>query len=184
MLQERSDYMIFQEGELSIRYVTENDVQTLSDWLSNPEVLRFYEGRDKPQSPQQVREHYISGSGEKRCIVEYQSQSIGYIQMYPLDPEWKVLYGYDERENVWGMDQFIGETAYWNRGIGTKLMQAAITYIMNELGAVAIAMDPRVSNERAIRCYEKCGFQKVKVLEEHELHEGVLEDCWMMEYKA
>jgi aminoglycoside 6'-N-acetyltransferase len=44
-------------------------------------------------------------------------------------------------------------------------------------------MDPRVSNERAIHCYEKCGFQKVKVLKEHELHEGVLEDCWMMEYK-
>lgn len=81
------------------------------------------------------------------------------------------------------MDQFIGETAYWNRGIGAELVQAAITYIKNELGAFAIAMDPRVRNERAIHCYEKCGFQKVKVLKEHELHEGVVEDCWMMEYK-
>jgi hypothetical protein len=52
MLQERSDHMLFQKGELSIRYVTEDDVQTLSNWLSNPEVLRFYEGRDKPQSPE------------------------------------------------------------------------------------------------------------------------------------
>lgn len=178
--------MLFQKGDLSIRYVTENDVQTISNWLSNPEVLRFYEGRDKPQSSQQVREHYISSSEDsnKKCIVEYKNQSIGYIQMYSLDPEWKALYGYNERENVWGMDQFIGETAYWNRGIGTELVQAAITYIMNEFGAVAIAMDPRVSNERAIRCYEKCGFRKVKVLKEHELHEGILEDCWMMEYKA
>lgn len=177
--------MVFQKGELIIRYVTENDVQTLSNWLSNPEILRFYEGRDKPQSPEQVRERYISISEdkEKKCIVEYKEQSIGYIQMYPLDAEWKALYGYGEKENVWGMDQFIGETAYWNRGIGTELVQAAITYISNKLGAVAIAMDPRVSNERAIRCYEKCGFQKVKVLKEHELHEGVLEDCWMMEYK-
>ncbi len=50
-------------------------------------------------------------------------------------------------------------------------------------GAEAIAMDPKVNNERAIKCYEKCGFTKVKVLKEHELHEGVLEDCWMMEYK-
>ncbi|WP_242224207.1 GNAT family N-acetyltransferase [Bacillus cereus group sp. BfR-BA-01380] len=175
--------MLFQKKDLSIRYVTENDVQTLSNWLSNPEVLCFYEGRDKPRSPEQVRERYISSSGEKRCIVEYKNKSIGYIQIYPLDPEWKALYGYDERENVWGMDQFIGETAYWNRGIGTELVLAAITYIKNELGAFAIAMDPRVSNERAIRCYEKCGFQKVKVLKEHELHEGVWEDCWIMEYK-
>ena len=51
-----------------------------------------------------------------------------------------------------------------------------------EHGAEAIAM-PKVNNERAIKCYEKCGFTKVKVLKEHELHEGVLEDCWMMEYK-
>ncbi|MCM3736802.1 acetyltransferase [Bacillus cytotoxicus] len=178
--------MLFQKKELSIRYVTENDVQTLSNWLLNPEVLRFYEGRDKPQSPQQVQERYISSSEDsnKKCIVEYKNEPIGYIQMYPLDLEWKSLYGYDERENVWEMDQFIGETAYWNRGIGTGLVQAIITYIVNELGAAAIAMDPRVRNERAIRCYEKCGFRKVKVLKEHELHEGVLEDCWMMEYKA
>lgn len=177
--------MLFQKKDLSIRYVTVNDVQTLSNWLSNPEVLRFYEGRDKPQSPQQVRERYISSSEvtKKRCIVEYKNESIGYIQMYPLDAEWKMLYGYDERENIWGMEQFVGETAYWNQGIGTELVKAAITYIMNGLGALAIAIDLRVSNERAIRCYEKCGFQKVKVMKEHELHEGVLEDCWMMEYK-
>ncbi|WP_440604138.1 GNAT family N-acetyltransferase [Bacillus sp. GB_SG_008] len=177
--------MLFQQGELSIRYITEDDVQTLSNWLSNPEVLRFYEGRDKPQSVEQVRERYISSSEdkEKKCIVEYKDRAIGYVQIYPLDAEWKALYGYGKKENVWGMDQFIGETAYWNRGIGTELVQAVITYISNKLGAVAIAMDPRVRNERAIRCYEKCGFQKVKLLKKHELHEGVLEDCWMMEYK-
>ena len=38
---------------------------------------------------------------------------------------------------------------------GTKLVQAAITYIMGEMGAEAIAMDPKVNNERAIKCYEK-----------------------------
>ena len=94
------------------------------------------------------------------------------------------LYGYRENQNTWGMDQFIGEPTYWNRGIGTELVQTALTYIINELGAEAIAMDPKVSNERAIRCYEKCRFRKIKILKKHELHEGVLEDCWMMEYKV
>ena len=62
-----------------------------------------------------------------------------------VDSEWKALYGYKESQNVWGMDQFIGEPAYW--GKGTKLVQAAITYIMGEM-AEAIAMDPKVNNER------------------------------------
>ncbi|MGG3521729.1 GNAT family N-acetyltransferase [Bacillus pseudomycoides] len=177
--------MLFQKGSLSIRYVIEDDVNTISKWLTNPEVLQYYEGRDNPQSPEQVRTHFIHDpkSAEKRCLVEHAEEPIGYIQIYPIDSEWKELYGYKEAQNIWGMDQFIGEPTYWNRGIGTELVQVAITYITDELGAEAIAMDPRVSNERAIRCYEKCGFQKIKRLIKHELHEGNLEDCWMMEYR-
>ncbi|EEM16587.1 GNAT family N-acetyltransferase [Bacillus pseudomycoides] len=177
--------MLFQKGSLSIRYVIEDDVNTISKWLTNPEVLQYYEGRDNPQSPEQVRTHFIHDpkSAEKRCLVEHAEEPIGYIQIYLIDSEWKKLYGYRENQNICGMDQFIGDTAYWNKGIGTELVKAAITYITDELGAEAIAMDPRVSNERAICCYEKCGFQKIKRLIKHELHEGKLEDCWMMEYR-
>ncbi len=75
-------------------------------------------------------------------------------------------------------NQLIGE-----KELEQNLLRYAITYILSEIGAEAIAMDPKVNNERAIKCYEKCGFKKVKILKEHELHEGVLEDCWMMEYK-
>ncbi|HEK9099093.1 GNAT family N-acetyltransferase [Bacillus pfraonensis] len=177
--------MLLQKGKLSIRYVVEDDVKTISKWLTTSEVLQYYEGRDNPQTPEQVRTHFVHNikSDEKKCVVEYAGKPIGYIQIYPVDSEWKNLYGYIKKQNIWGMDQFIGDTAYWNKGIGTELVKAAITYIINELEAEAIAMDPRVSNERAIRCYEKCGFQKVKKLKEHELHEGKLEDCWMMEYR-
>lgn len=177
--------MLFQKGTLSVRHVMLEDTEILSSWLTNPEVLQFYEGRDKPQSPEQVREDYIHDekSGEHKCIIEYDGKAIGYIQIYPLDEEWKALYGYDRAENVWGMDQFIGDVTCWNKGIGTKLVEATVMYLIDSIGAEAIAMDPRVCNERAIRCYEKCGFQKIKILKEHELHEGKLEDCWMMEYK-
>ncbi|PEB56191.1 GNAT family N-acetyltransferase [Bacillus pseudomycoides] len=176
--------MLFQKGKLSMRYVIEDDANIISKWLTNSEVLQYYEGRDKPQSLEKVHMYFIHNpkSDEKRCLVEYAGERIGYVQMYPIDSEWKELYGYRENQNVWGMDQFIGEPIYWNRGIGTELVQAMVTYIIDELGAEAIAMDPRVANERAIRCYEKCGFKKVKKLKEHELHEEKLEDCWMMEY--
>ena len=32
-----------------------------------------------------------------------------------------------------------------------------------------------------IRAYEKAGFRIIKSLPEHELHEGKMEDCWLME---
>ena len=37
-----------------------------------------------------------------------------------------------------------------------------------------IILDPDVSNLRATKAYEKCGFQKVKKINE--------DTCWMMEY--
>ena len=107
---------------------------------------------------------------------------IGYIQMYPVDSSGK-LYMAMKHHKMYGDGSIFGEPTYWGKGIGTKFVKAAITYILSEIGAEAIAMDPKVNNERAIKCYEKCGFKKVKILKEHELHEGVLEDCWMMEYK-
>ncbi|MGH0425251.1 isochorismatase family protein [Bacillus pretiosus] len=167
--------MLFQKDNISIRYVIEEDAPIISKWLTDPEVLKYYEGRDNPQSVEMVLNHFIHNpnSHEKRCLIAFDAVPIGYIQMYPIDSEWKTLYGYEESQNVWGMDQFIGEPTYWGKGIGTKLVQAAITYIMENTGAEAIAMDPNVNNERAIKCYEKYGFKKVKILKEHELHEAI-----------
>ena len=83
---------------------------------------------------------------------------------------------------VYGTDQFIGEAEYWNKGIGTQLMQSMLAYLINEKQARKVVMDPQSWNLRAIFCYEKCGFQKIKLLEKHEQHEGQMRDCWLMEY--
>ncbi|WP_348535351.1 GNAT family N-acetyltransferase [Komarekiella delphini-convector] len=86
----------------------------------------------------------------------------------------------DKTNNVYGIDLFIGETNYLNQGIGTKMLSAVIEYIFEQLQAVKIVIDPDVSNTRANRCYEKCGFVKVKLLTAHQLHEGRHSDCWLM----
>lgn len=80
------------------------------------------------------------------------------------------------------MDQFIGETEYWGRGIGTKLIQSMIKYLTEQRIASKIVMDPQTWNERALHVYEKCGFVKKQLLKEHELHEGKYRDCWLIEY--
>lgn len=117
--------MLFQKEGLLIRYVMEDDVSIISKWLTDPEVLQYYEGRDNPQSVEKVLDHFIHNpnSNENRCLIEFDTVPIGYIQMYPVDSEWKAIYGYKESQNVWGMDQFIGEPAYWGKGIGQKLVQ-------------------------------------------------------------
>ena len=114
-------------------------------------------------------------------MVEYANKAIGYVQFYQLDDETKKEYGYIH-ENVYGTDQFIGEVEYWNKGIGTLLVRAMTKFLIEHEKADRVVMDPQARNTRAIKCYEKCGFNKVKFLPKRELHEGEYQDCWLMEY--
>ncbi|NGQ95343.1 acetyltransferase [Brevibacillus sp. SYP-B805] len=160
-----------------------DDKQLLVKWLTSPVVLEFYEGRDNPHDIEKVTQHFYDRNDEvTRCMVELDGQAIGYIQFYPLDHQTKQAYGYDENEVIYGTDQFIGESALWNRGIGKLLVRAVIEYLIHGKGASKVVMDPQSWNERAIRCYESCGFKKVKLLPKHEMHEGELKDCWLIEY--
>lgn len=175
--------MVFQQDQLLVREVEENDVPLLSKWLSDQRVLYFYEGRDQPYDEVKVRNEFLASTESMvRCIVEWEKEPIGYLQLYMVDEDSRKKFGYLPEEPVWGMDQFIGEPAYWNRGIGTMLVQASLNYLVKEKGAQFVIMAPQIRNTRAIRCYEKCGFKKVQMLPRHEKHDGVWQHCWLMEF--
>ncbi|WP_234123493.1 GNAT family N-acetyltransferase [Clostridium hydrogenum] len=177
--------MLFcKRGKLSIRGLENDDKKLIVKWLSDNRVLQYYEGRDNPFDEQMVKEKFYDGDSDvTRCIIEYYNIPIGYIQFYLIDEEERSEYGYaDFGGNVFGTDQFIGEPQYFGQGIGTELMKAMIDFLIEEKDAQKIVLDPQVLNKRAIKCYEKSGFVKVKKLLKHEVHEGKLRDCWLMEH--
>ncbi len=175
--------MLFHKGKLLVRELKCSDKYILSKWLSNPGILQYYEGRDNPFDVEKVEQKFFEAEADAtRCIIEFEEVSIGYIQFYEVDEDERRTYGYgDSSEIIYGMDQFIGESTYWNQGVGTQLVCAMVAYLIEEKGADRIVMDPQTWNERAIRCYEKCGFKKVKLLPKNELHEGEYRDCWLIE---
>lgn len=176
--------MLFQNNQLTVRELMLNDNLLLSKWLSNPAILEFYDGRDNPSDLERVnRKFFNRNDGVNRCIIEYEKKSIGFIQYYRIDKEERLLYGYEHSNDlIYGIDQFIGETRYWGKGIGTLLVSSMVNFLIEDKQADRVVLDPQASNIRALRCYEKCGFKKVKLLEKHELHEGEHRDCWVMEY--
>lgn len=175
--------MMWKQGRLAVRKLSVSDEQELLKWMSDPQVLAYYEGRDRPHDLERVRRNFYSK--EERitpCLVLFDNEPIGYIQFYTLSQEEAGEYGYGETDLVFGMDQFIGEPVYWNRGIGTELVSRMVQHLCETCGAGKIVMDPECWNKRAIRCYEKSGFRKIRLLPEYELHEGKWRDCWLMEY--
>lgn len=175
--------ILFQENNIVVRKLTCHDEALLVKWLSNPQLLQYYEGRDRVHNLEMIREHfYPERDAEVRCIVEYEGQPIGYIQYYYVDEITKKEYDYKTfNGKIIGIDQFIGETHLWNQGIGRKLVSAMVKYLFEYEHANKVIMDPQAWNERALACYEKCGFKKVKWLPKHEWHEGELRDCWLIE---
>ncbi|WNB93962.1 GNAT family N-acetyltransferase [Bacillus sp. NEB1478] len=177
--------MLFQNGDLTVRKLEKKDQYLLVKWLSDESVLEYYEGRDNPFDLDKVNKVFYESEedDEIKCMVEYKEKAIAYIQFYQLDNKTKNDYGYID-ESIFGTDQFIGEVEYWNKGIGTLLVTSMVDYLIEHKNADRVVMDPQTRNARALKCYEKCGFRKVKILPLHELHEGEYQDCWLIEYKS
>ena len=169
--------------DILIRYLTENDFLLMLKWLTDKRILEFYGGRNIHYTIESLTEHY-SRKFENgfRVIIEYREIPLGYGQIYRLKGKLFSEYDYpDSGKIVYDMDQFIGEPECWNKGIGTCFLKLIANYMKKQKAAEIILLDPRKSNHRAIKSYEKSGFKIIKSLPKHEMFEGRAEDCWLME---
>ena len=174
------------KGNIRIRTLTDKDFSLMFKWLTDERVLAFYHGRDKKYTLESLKKHYTEKWKDEvlRVIIEYNNLPIGYGQIYKMYDELYTEYHYEKTDKiVYGMDQFIGEPEYWSKGIGSNYIKMVFEFLKKERSADAVIVDVRKNNPRAIRAYQKAGFNIIKDLPAHELFEGKKEDDWLMEYK-
>ncbi len=74
----------------------------------------------------------------------------------------------------------IGERNFWNNGYGTDLMKIGLRYAFMELGVQRVSLGLHEYNPRALRSYEKAGFQLEWRTRKDECREGKRTDTlWM-----
>jgi RimJ/RimL family protein N-acetyltransferase len=74
----------------------------------------------------------------------------------------------------------IGERDYWSRGYGTDAMRLAIQYAFVELNLRRVSLGLHAYNERALKTYQKVGFQLEGRSRGEGLRDGVRFDTlWM-----
>jgi len=175
------------EGSLSIRPLRDEpgDYALMARWLSDPRILEWYHGRDDPLDAGGVVARYgpraLGDDPMRPHVVEWNGRPIGYVQCYPLDG-WAETSGLvEEPRGAWGIDYFIGEPNLWGRGLGTRAVEAMVRHLFEDRGAARVVSDPRADNPRSIRMLEKAGFRRVRLLPDHERHEGAMRDCVLME---
>ncbi len=70
--------------------------------------------------------------------------------------------------------------SYWGRGIGSGLMRAMIDLGVNWLGLRRLQLDVLADNDRAIRLYERLGFEREGLMRGEVLRDGAFVDTLMM----
>lgn len=182
--------VIAQASDLLIRAAEEGDVPLLARWRSDPRVLAFYSGRDRPLDEEGVRRKYFGQGTDpsatkveeyQACLVEQESNPVGFVQFYRLlEPE-LASFELPRDERVFGLDLFLGDPANWGHGLGTRVIGMTRDHLRGARRATRVVADPRVENPRSLRAFEKAGFRKTRFLPAHEAFEGRPCDCWLVE---
>ena len=155
---------MMQNDELLIRVMNSDDYDIMVKWLNDSRVLEFYE--ESPADLEKVTKKYgprIEGIHYvKPYVVEYKNKRVGYIQYYEIQENDLKRFGYPQNHDMYGIDQFIGETELWGKGIGTSMILLMLNYLSNHKNATRVVLEVKNHNSRAISCYKKCGFRKIK----------------------
>jgi len=157
--------MLYHGERVRLRPPERKDLPQFVTWLSNPE-LRAY-----------ITVRYISEALEERWFERLLDKTgggaplpIGVISL--MDINWR------DRDAEAGV--VIGDPQYWGQGYGTDAMLTLLQVGFRWYNLHRIYLRVVTDNARAVRSYEKVGFQHEGTLREAAFVNGVYRDLLLM----
>lgn len=124
-------------------------------WDQDDEVTRFSGRKFGTESSEEWLRRYIRSNRTRAVAVEtLEGQLIGDLELEEIN--WRA--GSAELRIT------LGEKQYWNHGYGTDAVLLALYLAFIGLRLNLVYLRVYVSNPRAIRCYQKCGFGREGLL--------------------
>jgi RimJ/RimL family protein N-acetyltransferase len=129
-----------------------DDIEKYTEWVNDMETGMFmlfatgvYDLDKEKRQMQQLMENNVIFA----IIDKDSNKLVGNCGLHEVNSV--------HRKAVFGI--FIGDKNYWNSGIGTEATKLILDFGFNVLNLHQISLDVIEYNKRAIRCYEKAGFQ-------------------------
>ena len=148
--------------------LTDADLPLLHDWLNAPHVVAGYSRVSSTQ--EDVAAKYgprIRGEVPIGCFVaKVGDRPIGYLQVYRVAdfPDYAATVGGGFDDAV-AIDVLIGEVEYTRRGLGPRVIAAALDEIVwTSYPAAACVATPRADNTASLRAFAKAGFAVVRTV--------------------
>lgn len=160
------------EAGIFLRPMTGQDTMLIVEWRNNDAVRRnfiYQKPFTREGHEEWVRTMVETGKAVQMMICTLEEEKpLGSVYIRDIDAT--------HRKGEYGI--FIGE--YRGRGIGTKAAELMIRFSFEELLLHRIFLRVFAENKRAIRSYEKAGFEREGLLREDVLIDGVYRDIVLM----
>lgn len=155
-------------GTIDLRPMRADDLPRFAQWLARAHVRQWWSGYDAPPTLAEVTADYgpridDAASPVRPYFAWLDDAPIGWCQSYravacAADGWWA-----DETDpGVFGIDQFIADAERLGQGLGTRMVAAFAAHVFAQHSATRLQTDPHPDNARAIRCYKKAGFRRVR----------------------
>lgn len=140
---------------LVFREMTKADIPLYLEWLNTSHVQEWWNSEDE-----KIHEKLDNPEYKHLFIVTWHDEPFAFIQVYDAN-----FGGPSEHSTgVLGLDMFIGKESYLNKGFGTRMVSKLGSSLLARPEVPYLIIDPQVKNKRAIRCYEKAGFKRIKTI--------------------
>jgi aminoglycoside 6'-N-acetyltransferase len=141
------------------RPMTAVDLPLIRRWLTQPHVRQWW---GDPQEQYTLVSGDLDEPAMDQYIVSLSGNPFAYLQCYDLTA-WNSGFG-QQPQGTRGIDLFIGEPDMIERGHGSALIRTFVDDRLRQ-GAPRMVTDPDPANLRAVRAYEKAGFEKDRMVD-------------------
>jgi len=141
--------------KISLRKIKQTDKQYFSKWWRDKELIALTSGDFSELSDKQINRYFIDikeSKNDYHFMILLDGQVIGHISLCK------------RKKNQYETQIIIGAKEFWGKGYGSKAIKKSLKFASNQ-GISNIYLEVRPDNTRAIRAYEKAGFQKIGILE-------------------
>jgi aminoglycoside 6'-N-acetyltransferase len=136
------------------------DLSMVGRWLNAPQVAAWWH---EPDQQFALVRGDLDDPAMNQFIVTTGNRPFAYLQCY--DPgAWPDNGLGAHPDGTRGIDQFIGEPDMIDRGHGSALIRDFVDHLL-QAGTPRVVTDPDPANLRAVRAYEKAGFQKAGLVD-------------------
>ena len=162
--------------KVRLRPIEREDLPTYVRWFGDPEVRRHlllylpFSLAQEERWYDGLLERLERGDDVILAIDTSDGVHIGNIGLHSI--AWK------DRHAELGI--VIGEKDHWGQGYGTDAIRTLLRVAFEEMNLHRVFLRVDADNQRGIRCYEKCGFQKDGTLREAVFREGEYHDQLLM----